>query len=151
MRKFFLILCAGIVAGMVITYFVGVKIQKRAIQSDPVRASQSSQLAVLWTSADPDVAHRVCLMYTHAAQKNEWFDPVKLIVWGPSARLLAGDRELQSKVQALIADGVQVQACVVCADSYGVTDPLRALGIEVIPMGEPLTDLLKDGWRILTF
>jgi hypothetical protein len=90
-------------------------------------------------------------MYTHAAQKNEWFDPVKLIVWGPSARLLAGDRELQSKVQALIADGVQVQACVVCADSYGVTDPLRALGIEVIPMGEPLTDLLKDGWRILTF
>ena len=151
MKKFLLILCAGILAGMAITYIIGVKIREGTVQSEPTRAPQSNQLAVLWTSADPDVAHRVCLLYTHAAQKQKWFDPVRLIVWGPSARLLAGDRELQSKVQAMIADGVHVQACVVCADSYGVTDPLRALGIEVKPMGEPLTDLLKHDWKVLTF
>lgn len=147
MSKPFLVFFISIVMGCV----AGVGIWKSTVQSDPARASQSSQLAVLWTSGDPDVAHRVCLMYTHAAQKNEWFAQVKLIVWGPSARLLAGDRELQSKVQALIADGVHVQACVVCADSYGVTKYLRALGIEVKQMGEPLTDLLKDGWKVLTF
>ncbi len=151
MKKFFLILGVGIVAGIVITYIIGAKIREGAVQSESARASQSSQLAVLWTSGDPDVAHRVCLMYTHAAQKQKWFDQVRLIVWGPSARLLAGDRELQSKVQAMMADGVHVQACVVCADSYGVTEQLRALGIEVTPMGEPLTALLKHGWKILTF
>jgi len=116
----------------------------------PAEAAESS-LAVLWTSGDPEVAHRVCLMYGHAAQKQKWFDRVVLIVWGPSARLLAADKDLQAKVKSMMQDGVQVQACVVCADSYGVSDRLRELGIEVKGMGPPLTDMLKQGWKVLTF
>ncbi|GAB4133737.1 DsrE family protein [Thermopirellula anaerolimosa] len=114
-------------------------------------ASNASRLAVLWSSGDPDVAHRVCLMYTHAAATNHWFGEVRLIVWGPSARLLAGDKDLQAKVQAMMKDGVEVQACIVCADSYGVADTLRGLGIEVKPMGRPLTDMLQGGYHVLTF
>ncbi|MFO7907587.1 MAG: DsrE family protein [Planctomycetota bacterium] len=110
-----------------------------------------SRLAVVWTSSDPEVAHRVCLMYTHAAKKNDWFDEVRLVVWGPSARLLAADKDLQAKVKAMMADGVNVQACVVCADSYGVTESLRGLGIEVKPMGPPLTEFLQSDHDVLTF
>ena len=29
----------------------------------------TGKLMVVWTSADPDVADKVCLMYTHAAKK----------------------------------------------------------------------------------
>ena len=47
--------------------------------------------------------------------------------------------------------GVKVQACLACADSYGVTEQLRKLGIEVKYMGKPLTDLITGGWKILTF
>jgi hypothetical protein len=36
-------------------------------------------------------------MYTHAAATNKWFGEVRLIVWGPSARLLAADKDLQAK------------------------------------------------------
>lgn len=114
-------------------------------------APATSRLAVVWTSGDPDVAHRVCLMYTHAARRSNWFDEVRLIVWGPSARLLAGDKDLQAKVKTMMADGVVVQACIVCADSYGVTESLRNLGIEVKAMGQPLTQMLKDGYKALTF
>ena len=110
-----------------------------------------SRLAVVWTSGDPEVAHRVCLMYSHAAQTQKWFDHVTLIVWGPSARLLAADKDLQAKVKTMMKDGVQVQACVVCADSYGVSERLRDLGIEVKGMGPPLTGMLKEGWMVLTF
>jgi hypothetical protein len=110
-----------------------------------------SRLAVIWSSADPDVARRVCFMYTHAAKKQKWFDEVTLIVWGPSARLLAGDKDLQAEVRAMAADGVKVVACQACADSYGVTAALRAQGIEVKYMGRPLTDMLKQGWKVLTF
>lgn len=110
-----------------------------------------SPLAVVWTSGDPEVAHRVCLMYTHAARKANWFDEVRLVVWGPSANLLAGDKDLQVKIKAMMADGVVVQACIVCADSYGVTESLRGLGIEVKGMGQPLTQMLKDGYKVLTF
>jgi hypothetical protein len=106
---------------------------------------------VLWTSGDPEVAHRACLMYAHAAKKQKWFDEVVLIVWGPSARLLAADKDIQAKVKAMMQDGVKVQACVACADSYGISDRLKELGIEVKGMGAPLSDMLKQGWKVLTY
>ncbi len=115
------------------------------------KTAEESRLAVVWSSGDPDVAHRVCLMYTHAAFTNKWFDEVRLVVWGPSARLLAADKDIQAKVKAMMDDGVTVQACIVCADSYGVADTLRGLGIEVKGMGKPLTDMLKDDYEVLTF
>lgn len=110
-----------------------------------------NRLAVVWTSGDPEVAHRVCLMYSHAAHKQKWFEPVVLIVWGPSARLLAADKDLQAKIKAMMQDGMKVQACVACADSYGVSGRLREMGLEVKGMGPPLTEMLKDGWKVLTF
>ena len=109
------------------------------------------RLAIVWTSGDPDVAHRVCLMYTHAAQRVGWAQDVTLVVWGPSARLLAADKDLQAKIQQMKDDGVTVLACIACANSYGVTEDLRAQGIEVKPMGKPLTEMLRDGYEVLTF
>jgi hypothetical protein len=117
-------------------------------QDNPV---EPSRLAVVWTSGDPEVAKRVCFMYTLNARKQKWFDEVTLIVWGPSAKLLAENKDLQAEVKAMQDAGVKVQACLACADSYGVTEPLRKLGIEVRYMGKPLTDMLKQGWKVLTF
>jgi hypothetical protein len=39
----------------------------------PPKSAESTEtrLAALWTSGDPEVAHRVCLMYSHAAQKQK--------------------------------------------------------------------------------
>jgi hypothetical protein len=90
-------------------------------------------------------------MYTHAARRANWFDEVRLIVWGPSARLLAADKDLQAKVKAMMDDGVIVEACIACADSYGVTQALRDLDIEVKGMGQPLTEMLNSGYKVLTF
>lgn len=120
-------------------------------EANSVPSVNESHLVVLWTSGDPDVAHRVCLMYTHAAQTNKWFDDVRLIVWGPSARLLAGDKDLQAKIKAMMKDGVKIQACIACANSYGVSEALREMGIEVKGMGKPLTDYLKSDYKVLTF
>ena len=113
--------------------------------------AEPDKLAVLWASGDPEVAHKVCLMYTHAAKKNNFFKEVKLIIWGPSSRLLAADKSVQEKVKSMADDGVTLVACIACADSYGVSDTLRDMGIEVKPMGRPLTDMLKQGWKVLTF
>ncbi len=120
-------------------------------KSPTTAASADGKLAIIWASGDPEVAYRVCLMYCENAKKRKWFNQVVLVVWGPSARLLAADKDLQAKVAAMIQEGVTVQACVVCADSYGVSDRLRELKIEVKPMGPPLTEMLKDGWKVLTF
>ncbi len=135
----------GVVTALAILGFIG---RHNATSQDN---SSRSQLAVIWTSGDPEVANKVCFMYTHNAKKAKWFDEVALIVWGPSAKLLATNKELQAAIKSMIADGVKIQACQACSDSYGVSDQLRSLGIEVKYMGKPLTDMLKQGWKVLTF
>jgi len=144
MKKVVVILCLSIsvlIAGAII----------RSSSVNGQEKSTSNRLAVIWTSGDPEVAHRVCFMYTDNAKKQKWFDEVTLIVWGPSARLLAGDKDLQAKIKGMLDDGVKIQACQACSDSYGVTEQLRKMGIDVKYMGKPLTDYIQQGWHILTF
>jgi len=113
---------------------------------------EPTRLAVVWTTADRYVAERMLLMYVHASQRSKWFDENLVIVWGPSAKLLSEDKELQAKVNAMQQSGVRFQACIACANMYGVVQQLRDLGIEVKGMGAPLTKLLQDdGWKIMTF
>jgi len=82
---------------------------------------QTEKLAVLWVSGDRDVAEKSCLMYTHAAKRNGWFDEVVL------------------------------EACIACSDQLGVTEELLELGIDVKGMGVPLTSYLKEGYHVLTY
>lgn len=147
------ILLAALLLGVVLAprAFVGAVETQAPVSGPSAPSADRTRLAVLWTSGDPEVAEKVCFMYTQAAQKAKWFDEVMLIVWGPSSRLLAGDKELAADVKAMMADGVIVQACVVCADMYGVADTLRRMGIEVKPMGKPLSDMLQSDWKVLTF
>ncbi len=108
-------------------------------------------LVVLWVSDDPYVAERVALMYTHAAKSNKWFTDVTLIIWGPSAKLAAENLMIQDKLREMHADGVRIEACIVCANAYGVAEKLRSLDFDVKPMGKPLTDYLTKGVPVLTF
>ncbi len=138
------------VAAAIVLACVGVIL---AVADDPApaAAAKPTRLAVLWTSGDADVAHRVCFMYTQNAKRSKWFDEVRLIVWGPSQRILVGDKDLKARIKAMMRDGVKVQACIACANSYGVAGDLRKLGIEVKGMGKPVSDLLKSDWKVLTF
>jgi hypothetical protein len=113
--------------------------------------STPSRLCVVWTSGDPEVAKNVCFMYTGNAKKQGWFDEVHLVVWGPSAKLLAGNQELQAAVQAMQQAGVVTEACVTCARNYGVVEALQGLKIDVKPMGVPLSERLQADWKVLTF
>ena len=122
----------------------------------PVHADEaeepSGKLMVVWTSADPEVADKVCLMYTHAAKAYGWFAEVRLVVWGPSQRLLVEDPAIQAKVRSMQEDGIVVQACVACAKKLGLVKQLEALGVDVRGMGVPLTEALKDPeTEVLTF
>ena len=114
-------------------------------------SSAKDTLVVLWTSGDPELAEKVCFLYTNAALEYSWYNKVIFIVWGPSAKLLSENKGLQTKLKSMKSNGAQLQACIVCADSYGVSEKLRDMGIEVIGTGKPLTRYLKRGYSILTF
>jgi hypothetical protein len=136
-----------------IILFIGILLSMSSmIKSQTVNPELSvDKLVIVWTSGDPYVAERVALMYTHAAKTSGWFKEVTLVVWGPSAKLIAENIKLQEKVKAMQKDGVIVEACVACANAYGVAEDLRKLGYDVKSMGKPLTDYLKSGAKVLTF
>jgi hypothetical protein len=143
------ILLAVVLAACALAVVVSVVVWTGA--SHAAEGEAPSQLCVVWSSNDPGVAKNVCFMYTHAAKRRGWFEVVHLVVWGPSAKLLAENEELQDEVKAMEETGVIVEACVACAGNYGVVDALKALDVDVKPMGEPLSDRLKGGWKVLTF
>lgn len=119
-------------------------------QSDD-RDSIPDKLVVILSSDDPHVAETVALMYTHAAKSNGWFKEVTLIVWGPSAKMVTENAKIQEKLKKMQKDGVVLEACIACANMYGVADDLKKLGIDVKGMGKPLTAYLKSGAKVLTF
>ena len=110
----------------------------------------SSKLAVLWTSKDKDVAVKMVFMYAGNAKKKGWFDVVRLIVWGPAAKLLAENTELQNYLEEMKREGVEFAACKACADMYGTSQKLEELGVEVLYIGAPFSDMLKADWKVLS-
>jgi hypothetical protein len=111
-----------------------------------------TKLAVVWTSGDRDVAIKMVFMYTFNAKKRGWWKDIQFIIWGPSAKLLSEDKEIQDYLKKMKDEGIELFACKACADSYGVSEKLKELGVDVKYMGVPLTELLKsDEWKVVTF
>lgn len=122
--------------------------------NDTIRetAPMTDKLVVLWTSGDRDVAIKMVFMYTYNAKAQGWWKDITFIIWGHSTKLLSVDIEVREHIQKMIEAGVEVVACKACADSYGVSDNIAALGIEVRYMGLPLTEYVKDpAVKVLTF
>ena len=118
--------------------------------SETEQTKASEKLVVLWTSGDREVALKMAFMYTYNAKANGWWEDITLVVWGPSAKLLTEDHELQDYLQRIIEAGVTVKACKGCSDQYGVSEKLEELGITVLYIGKELTDYIKEGREILT-
>jgi hypothetical protein len=109
------------------------------------------KLHVLWTTSERDVALRMIFIYLMDAKSMGWWDEINLIIWGPSAKLVAEDRQIQQELDYILQSGIIVEACEGCTQAYGVTEKIRALGINVKFMGEPLTQYLHSGDKLITF
>lgn len=74
MKKMPMIVCVALVV-----LITGLFVRFGWVQGQE-KTPPNSRLAVIWTSGDPEVAYRVCFMYTDNAKKQKWFDEVTLIV-----------------------------------------------------------------------
>ena len=108
------------------------------------------KLNILWTTANKDTIFNMLSLYAINSKKNEWWQDVNVIIWGASAKLIGGDKLVQREILEMIHQGVTIEACKDCCDTFGVSNILRKLGITVRYMGEPLTQYLKKGEKVLT-
>lgn len=109
-----------------------------------------NKIYILWTSDNVDTAHLMVFMYAINGLSAGWWEEVTVIIWGASTKLVAEDKGIQGKIEMAKYQGVHVSACIACATEFGVVEKLKELGIEVIPWGEPLTNLIKANEHILT-
>ncbi len=118
--------------------------------SEPDGLKPEDKLVILWVSGDPEVAEKMLFMYVGNAPRFGWWEDITLIIWGPSAKLLAENKELQIAIQGMAESGIKLEACKACADMYGVSDHLIECGIDVKYMGDALTKYIKEGRHVLT-
>jgi hypothetical protein len=111
----------------------------------------ADHLLIVWSSGDPEVAHKMVFMYAYNAQKNGWWDQVTLLVWGPSAKLSSEDKDIQAYLKKIKDQGIELLACKACADQYGVSSKLEELGVDVKFSGTYLTDFIASGKKVITF
>ena len=119
-------------------------------QNDSVD-NKAPELIVLWTSGDLEVAKKMVFMYVYNAKKYEWWEEVTFIIWGPSSKLLADNKDLQKTLRKMKTEGIKLEACKACSDQYGVTEKLKKLGVDVKYMGKPLTEYIKKEYKVITF
>jgi hypothetical protein len=111
-----------------------------------------TKLVVVSSCGDKDVALTMVYMYTYHSKIKGLWDEVEFILWGQSALKVTNDIELQDYIKKMKEAGILLKASQTCADMYSISDKLTALGFDVQPMVERLTELLKDDKvRVITF
>jgi len=111
-----------------------------------------NKLLIVWSSGEIEVAKKLVLLYGSVMLERKYWDEATIMIWGPSAVILAENEELQQQFKVVQDSGVKFNACVVCTDDYGVSDKLKELGVDLIHTGEMLTEALKsDDIKVITF
>jgi hypothetical protein len=108
------------------------------------------KLMVVWISRDVEKAINMGFMYAKNSKLLGWWEEVEIVIWGPSAKIAAENKTIQKELKEMKEAGVNIKACLACAKNYGVVEKLKDLDIEVIYMGQPLTEELKKGTSVIT-
>ena len=66
------------------------------------------------------------------------------------AKLVAENERIQELIAEALENGIYVTACKACADQLGVSEVLEAHGIDVQYLGIALTNVLKNGEKLIT-
>ena len=110
-----------------------------------------TKLLIVWTNGDKEVAMKLPLLYGSVILERGYWEEAHLMIWGPSIKLAAADKEVQARLKQMKTSGVAMSACIVCTEDYAATDALAALGVESTHTGEMLTECLKDdSWAVMT-
>ena len=111
---------------------------------------EKRKLHILWTTADAHTSHFMVMMYATNSMLRGWWEEVTVIVWGATAKYVAEDKDIQERMKLAEQAGVKFSACVACAVQLGVKDTLEGMGVEVIPWGALLTELIENKKPLIT-
>jgi hypothetical protein len=87
------------------------------------------------------------LLWGVNAKRNHWVDEVRAVVFGDSERTVVNDDELFGLVQ-------EIEGALFCrhvAEVEGTVEQMEKKGVELVYVGQPIAQAIKDGFTVLTF
>ncbi len=108
------------------------------------------KLNILWTSGDPDTFFNMLARYSVNSVTKGWWSGVNVILWGATVRLAGTDTRIQVELMEMLRAGVTLEACRDCCEMFGVEPVIEKLGITIRSLGEPFTEYIKAGEKIIT-
>ena len=111
----------------------------------------ANKLFIILASGDKDVALETALFYPVTVAKEKYMEEVKVILFGPSEKLVARNKNVQKRIKTMLEAGVEISACKYCSDRMGISEKLEELGIKVEYVSSGIAQMLKDGWASLSF
>lgn len=109
----------------------------------------SKTLYILWKDGSVETSRYMVLFYATNSLMNHLWENITVILWGAPVKLAVENEAVREEMKVAQHVGVKFSACASCARRLGVTEELEALGVEVVPWVEPLTELIKNGETIL--
>lgn len=108
------------------------------------------KINILWATANKDTVFNMLSMYAINSKTQGWWKHVNVILWGASVKLAGSDSQVQTEIMEMKNSGLTLEACQDCCETFGVSEKLKSLGIDVRYMGEPLTSYIKNGEKVLS-
>jgi len=115
-----------------------------------VEEVKERELHILWTNADRTTAENMVFMYSENSMKNDWWDKITVILWGATQELVVSDAQIRDRLLALRELGVNISACLTCANKMGIREELEKYEIEIVRWGKRITDLMQAGKHLLS-
>lgn len=110
----------------------------------------NDRINILWTTDNKDTVFNMIIMYATNAITCNWWKHVNIIIWGASAKLVGNDTQIQTEIMEMIHLGISIEACKDCSNNFGISEKLEKLGVTVRYMGEPLTEYIKAGEKVIS-
>ncbi|MBZ4642487.1 MAG: hypothetical protein PWQ25_1465 [Deferribacteres bacterium] len=102
---------------------------------------------LIWLASGEKEKLKPGILYGLNAKKHGWLEDVKFVVFGESEKLLLEDDELFN----LINDKENTAYCKFVSNEFGITDRLEKKGANVIYVGDYVSNLIKEGYQVITF
>ena len=101
---------------------------------------------LIWLKSGSLEAIKPGILYGVNAKKYKWVDDVKFVVFGEAEKLFLEERELLKEI-----NDVDSYFCKFVAENEGYVNRLESLGVNVVYVGKLISDLIAEGYQVLTF
>lgn len=102
---------------------------------------------LIWLTSGERAKLEPGILWGVNAIKYGWVDEVRFVVFGESEKLFLEDQTLFEMINEVESP----MFCKYLAESVGIEKDLQEKGANLIDVGEPIAEAIKEGFQVITF